>query len=44
MASPEQDCWGCGRPASDFFRRASAVQFLAAPLGPAREGGPPGRG
>ncbi|WP_042404730.1 hypothetical protein [Streptacidiphilus carbonis] len=34
-AGPEQDCWGCGRPASDYSRRASTLQLLLRQVAPA---------
>jgi hypothetical protein len=34
-AGPEADCWGCGRPASDYSRRASTLQLLLRSVSPA---------
>jgi hypothetical protein len=35
-AGPEADCWGCGRPASDYSRRrASTLQLLLRVTAPA---------
>jgi len=35
-AGPERDCWGCGRPASDYSRRASTLQLLLRSVTPAK--------
>jgi len=34
-AGPENDCWSCGRPASDYSRRASTLQLLLRQVTPA---------
>jgi hypothetical protein len=34
-AGPEADCFSCGRPASDYSRRASTLQLLLHSISPA---------